>query len=69
MLRMSYRDRLPSGVQNTSDYDPGFEIGHMLWGLGFYMEIKKKLFKNPLVPMLRATALLYGMLHYLVALC
>ena len=36
--------------QNTSNYGPGVEISHMLWGLGFHIEIKNEIFKNLLVP-------------------
>ena len=32
------------------DYGPGMEISPMLWDLGFYIEIKKEIFKNLLVP-------------------
>ena len=36
--------------QNTLNYGLGVEISPMLWVLGFYIEIKKEIFKNLLVP-------------------
>ena len=36
--------------QNASNCSPSVEIGPMLWVLGFHIEIKKEMFKNPLVP-------------------
>ena len=54
--------------QNTSNYGPGVEISPMLWVLGFPIEIKREIFKNLLVSIVRARAYIFGMLQHLVVL-
>ena len=48
-------------LPNTSNYGPGVEISPMLWVLGFHIDIKKEIFKNLLVPKVRARAFTFGM--------